>query len=286
MHKKGAEEMRCYLLLFVLLYVPAINFAMPAMQSTNMCWVPWPHPAVAGMGGAFPAYIPTQLPIQAPVPPPPPPLPPSVVQPPMAVYINATNDNKLTSTLATKNQSQIPITPPWYEQAKKYIDNSPYLKYDWFYTHRFKLGAATLLCVYGYIYLLCMRLKNYLNNPALWSTWHLEYSNELLLKEPIASLQKQLILTIQERYVIASQPTNFIAPFAAFISAIDSELATLLWYMRFFEWLKKGYLLKFLPIEENIINILQGRIERLNYLNSLFVQWIAEYKLEKAQHPF
>lgn len=146
--------------------------------------------------------------------------------------------------------------------------------------HKWHIVGGSLLI--GYIIMWGILIKDnfYLNQADLWSRWKYDQSLTSLCALNQATLKKELIIAIQQRYLDSQNPTNNLKPLTHFIDAIEEEKKHLETYRKRAAWLKTCCLAKILPINDNKIALVQMLIERLQFVNNLFVTWASEYNWE------
>lgn len=142
-----------------------------------------------------------------------------------------------------------------------------------------KVGAGFLLGVYGALSYLLFRTNNSIEKSLRWGLWKETMSVEQLKYVSQKKLSKELVFSIQERYQVRDNLTDFLTPFVAFFKEIDQEIMAIEKLIKLTRIIKVCRALRFFPVHHDIL-ILQQRLERLAYLKELLLHWITDYKIQ------
>ena len=142
---------------------------------------------------------------------------------------------------------------------------------------------TTLICAamsYVYIHYRLLKLKKALMEPQNWSFWHISLSPTLSSQPPMA-VAKALVIDVQRCYTKAENPENFISPLVSFLRDVEQEETTLKEYISLCSWLNILFIGKICLIDAELYQACSERLKRLDYLKSIFLQWVAEYKFAR-----
>lgn len=147
--------------------------------------------------------------------------------------------------------------------------------------NKFCIAAITAAGSYGYLYYKVRAIQSYVDNATIWSAWKQSTPFEKLLALPQDQLMHELMTTIQERYMNAENPTDFLTPLMTFAKDIENEIALLASYHSYISWSMQFSLQKIVPIADMLLSQLTEKKQRAIYINTLFQSWLAQYKLEQ-----
>lgn len=146
--------------------------------------------------------------------------------------------------------------------------------------HKWHIVGGT--CLVSYFILCGILIKDnfYLNHPDLWARWKYDQTLTSLCVTNQEALRKELIVAIQQRHLDPQNPTDYIKPLTKFIATIETEKKWLEAYCKRAAWIKTLHLSAILPINDAKITLAQNLVERLQFINSLFITWASEYNWE------
>jgi len=142
-------------------------------------------------------------------------------------------------------------------------------------------GCAASL--YGYVCYTVYQGNRYLQSSDLWSSWKSSLELETLLSLPQKELAEELVREVQRRYTNPANPTDFVSPLSAFLTALEKECTTIQFYTEFNTRLHTLYLSKAIPLNCCVYTNAQKRIQRLLYLKNVFITWAADFKIAQTQ---
>ena len=151
--------------------------------------------------------------------------------------------------------------------------------YTWVMDNKIQSSLYLAGAAYAYLHYRLFSLQYQLQAAENWSLWNKVVPLEELFATPQKMLAQTLMHEMQRRYTKADSPNDFFGPMVAFLHAIEQETALLQAYDRLCSWSKTIYISKVVWFDEQLHAACDMRIKRLAYLKSVFVNWIAEYKI-------
>ena len=148
------------------------------------------------------------------------------------------------------------------------------------------LITATTLSLSTYLYL-CYQLKKaiwLMRDKGSWCNWKTEEPFQSLKKYDKKELAQDLLEAIQNRYLNSSQATDHVGPLNSFLEDYRRELYIFRSYFFIATWIKRLHLTRIFPINNQDIELLKERIERLCYIKAIFFEWAADYKTKRCTH--
>jgi len=172
------------------------------------------------------------------------------------------------------------ITREYVTYVAEYYEKT----YNTIAEHPIYTGLACIamwhLSLNGYAWWLSYRLEQ----PSSWSKWKYHLSNEELQQYPVQTIGYDLVCEIQRRYTDAQNPDQFMKPLVAFADAISTEyymLKRYKWICRAIEW---STISRFSWYDTNLYELVDMRLQRLNFIWNTFVSWLAELKITQHQN--
>lgn len=135
--------------------------------------------------------------------------------------------------------------------------------------------CASALGLVSAIRIRALRLK--LQNPQLWSLW--KYDSTTMSHEPLSD--DELLYEIQGRYFNPLQPVDFVEPLRLFFNDIIAEESLLKNYHSYAQFFIRLRLSMF--IDRGLAQSIPQRLERLNYVRVLCLEWISKSKVPAAR---
>lgn len=205
------------------------------------------------------------------------------VQQPISIHVKTDNKQTVQQSAAQTNSSKNNIQPPqWCNTVLSSLQSSIFLNKNWWYEKRFHIGLISLLALYGWLYVQCRKINVLLKSSSTWSSWKPIYTNAQLMMQPIEILQGELLNDIQGVYLVTSEPTNFVKPLAQFMLVLNDELKQLNSFLSLAHIIIPCNFYSLLPIESNIISVIETRIDRLTFIHHLFTRWATNYKIDHS----
>ena len=201
------------------------------------------------------------------------------------IHTNAKSDSKSFASTTTNVNVITKIRTELSAILSNTANKLPALN-DYLCKNKWFICRYTTLITYIY---LCAKLildNHYINRSDLWAHWKQDHSLTQLCTLSPDALRKELIMTIQQRYLNTDNPTDSITPMTHFLHNIKQEEKRLKSYCRYGTWLTSTWLRKIFPINQNKINNAQNLIERLAFVHHLFLSWATERNWLQTQSPF
>lgn len=110
--------------------------------------------------------------------------------------------------------------------------------------------------------------KNYLEDSNLWSCWKGELSIEKFIEIPQEKMAKMIFEEISSKY---ENKENFAFSITQFIKEIENEKNKLILYSKIYNFIKKYYLIKLIPLDTRPFEIINEKIERLAYIKNILL---------------
>lgn len=142
-------------------------------------------------------------------------------------------------------------------------------------------GCAASL--YGYVCYTVYQGNRYAQSNDLWSSWKSSLELETLLSLPQKELAEELVKEVQRRYTNPANPTDFVSPLSAFLTALEKERKALEFYAEFNAWIQALYLSKIIPLSCSSYTDAKKRVQKLVYLKNIFITWAIDFKMAQAQ---
>ena len=117
-----------------------------------------------------------------------------------------------------------------------------------------------------------------MRNKGAWCNWKAEVLFEIFKNSDKKELAEELLEAIQTRYLNTSNPTDHVGPLNNFLEDYRRELHIFRSYFFIATWIKRLHLTKIFPINNQDIELLKEKIERLCYIKAIFFEWTNEYK--------
>ena len=132
---------------------------------------------------------------------------------------------------------------------------------------------------------LCYQLKKavwLIRDKGAWCNWKAEVTFETFKNGEKKELAQELLESIQTRYLNSSNPTDHVGPLNSFLEDYRRELYIFRSYFFIATWIKRLHLTKIFPINNQDIELLKEKIERLCYIKAIFFEWTCEYKTKRC----
>lgn len=143
--------------------------------------------------------------------------------------------------------------------------------------NQWNIIGGSLFLGYAILCYILIADNYYMSDGDLWSRWRYDQSLTSLCALAPATLHKDLVLTIQQRYLDPQNPTDNIKPLVQFIQEVEKEKTRLTAYCNRAEWLKRLKVCMILPINDTKIALAHTLLDRLNFVKNLFTTWASEY---------
>lgn len=153
---------------------------------------------------------------------------------------------------------------------------------DWIVDNKYKLMLIGACTGYAAIFGALVRTNIRMQDESLWARWRIENSYEQLMQIPQKQLAHDLVFAIQRRYTSEKQFTDFIQPLTQFMHDIQQEKRLLKNYLAAGKWITRLRLHYILPINEKRINQAKKLLQRVLFIEHVFLSWAAEFKM--TQH--
>ncbi len=190
----------------------------------------------------------------------------------------------------TQNTSVEGMMPSAFEDYKKWFTSGK---------EKVKYGFSSLLsyiannkkasCFYflggSYVALhsYLLYLKYQLNKESCWSLWEKGKSVEDLYQIPQHILAQQLLSYVQQTYTTTDDPTDFVSPFTKFMKDTEQERKYLQRYKTIAKAIDHFYIRRIFFLDKTLVKKIPGRLNRLAYIRSTFLSWLADVKVNQAQ---
>ena len=142
--------------------------------------------------------------------------------------------------------------------------------------HKIIMGCGIILVSYGYIWFSLKKALWLLKNQNAWCNWKADLSFEQLLTIPSSLLAGELFESLQLRHKNIRNPHDAVKPFTDFLERCDIEITTLQHYLTCVNWIYRLNIRKLFPIYEEDINAVKQKIQRLEYLKTIFFNRLSE----------
>lgn len=123
--------------------------------------------------------------------------------------------------------------------------------------------------IYLFILYKIFSINTFLNRTNCWHAWKSDLPFEKFLSISHVQLAQELVTEINKHYIekdIVDSNAHL-----NFTNEINFELIKLQAYIKFIRWLKSLYLSKIFRINDDSINLIQEKINRLKYLKNVFL---------------
>lgn len=157
--------------------------------------------------------------------------------------------------------------------------------YTWMMDNKFKTALYLAGASYIYLHYRLWYTKYILQDPENWSLWNKAIPLEELFATPQKQLAETLTHEIQRRYTNLNAPDDFVGPMVAFFQAVEKETVLLKSYERLCGWSKTLYISKIVWFDEELYTACDARLKKLAYIKSIFINWVAEYKINLNAAP-
>jgi hypothetical protein len=145
--------------------------------------------------------------------------------------------------------------------------------------HKLPFALAGVTASYILFLARLIYLQHYLINCERWSCWKQEFIIEAADTATQKGLAKELVLAIQQRYHKPEKITDFLAPLVSFFNEIEQEKKLLNQFSRLRKSADYFLLTIILPNQQELLRQVNQRMQRLDFLKQLLIQWITEYKI-------
>ena len=149
-------------------------------------------------------------------------------------------------------------------------------------TYKYRIGACGILTGYVCLLFYCARCNLFLKNVSCWHAWKNGLSTQDLRQVNRSELTQSLLFEIQRKYLQACDPTDNIQPLVRFGIDIQRELHLLQRCERIMSWCGQFRLSYALPISRQQVTLVQEKIDRLFFINDLFVSYVAQENLGRV----
>jgi hypothetical protein len=166
------------------------------------------------------------------------------------------------------------------ERAQQIKDQLISLK-EWSKENKYKLIIACACSAYAVLFAYLVRGNLRMQDEALWARWRIEDSFEQLASIPHKQLAQDLVFTIQRRYTTETQFTDFIRPLTQFLHDVGQEKKLLKNYLAAGRWIMRLRLDYILPINQKKMELAQKLLQRLCFIEHVFLSWAAEFKIQQ-----
>jgi hypothetical protein len=205
-------------------------------------------------------------------------------QPPIVINVSPN------ATASTNTQQTTAVSQSLNFWQYLQFDPKPYATgfFAFLDAHKYKLLMASLAATYAAMYYQLLKDKHFIYKKDTWAAWKQNLSFDQLCELPSQELEKTLLHEIQIRYLDSQNPTNFISPLVSFVNSAQEEQHRIKRYLTYADWLKKFYLSKFFPLDQQTYLLAQDRLNRLAFVKHIFSSWAASFNMSQAQqgHEF
>ena len=179
---------------------------------------------------------------------------------------------------------QAPQTTQQYTYQQPEI--SPFsvqsLTHSWNKKH-ILIGITTGLAIsYIYIYSILYKAKQVMTSKHSWCNWKHPLTFSQILQTPRKELVEELLNDIQTRYQNIKNPTDYVFPMNTFLKELQKEQRRLKRYQKTMKILKKTTCIRIFFVKD-LSPLIESRLEKLTYLNSLFFDWSQSFRRLQAR---
>lgn len=135
--------------------------------------------------------------------------------------------------------------------------------------------------IYASIVAALWRNYRWIMDDARWSSWKRHMSVEEMQLCTQKQLEADLVTEIQRRYLNPQNPTDGITPLMKFMKDIDKEMVRITRYLRLAITIKRCRIACIFPVDDQKIERVQEKKQRLSFIKHIFVSWAAQYNFEK-----
>jgi len=146
--------------------------------------------------------------------------------------------------------------------------------------HKWTVCGATLLALYFTACYQLVRGNAYFKNRSPWSTWKEEIPLHEFAEIPQSEIARELIISIQRKYLNPKNPSDFFGPLVSFLVDLEAEIRISKRYLKRFDWLEKIYFTYLFPGDTEAFAQAEEKIARLCFIKEIFITWTVEHKLE------
>ena len=146
--------------------------------------------------------------------------------------------------------------------------------------HKWTVYGVTFLALYLIACYQLVRGNAYFKNRSSWSAWKEEISLRDLAEIPQTEVARELIISIQRKYLNPQNPSDFFGPLVSFLVDLEAEITVSKRYLKRFNWLGKIYFTYLFPGDTSAFALAEEKIARLFFIKEIFVTWTVEHKLE------
>jgi hypothetical protein len=147
--------------------------------------------------------------------------------------------------------------------------------------NKYKLIFACACSAYAALFAYLVHANLRMRDEALWARWRSEDSFEQLASIPHKQLAQDLVFAIQRRYTSEKQFTDFIQPLTQFLHDLGQEKKMLKNYLATGTWIMRLRLYHVLPINQTKMELAKNLLQRLCFIEHVFLSWAAEFKIQK-----
>jgi hypothetical protein len=185
------------------------------------------------------------------------------------------NTNVQTNTLIFTD-----ITREFVQKSKQQLTTGFQLLWDMIKNNKKKISMYSFIMLCGAVQARLWYIKYQLNKKSCWSQFKKDKKIEELYEVPVQDFSRILLSDIQRTYTQLDNPTNFVGPIKKFIKDSETELHMLEEYKNFVDLADKLWLKNFLFYDKNLLAQIPERINRIKYLQSSFINWLTEFKVQ------
>lgn len=189
-----------------------------------------------------------------------------------------TNNQEVSQTTFTSIKNEIKNSIN--DRAQQVKDQLIALK-EWSKENKYKLIIACACSAYAALFAYLVRGNLRMQDEALWARWRIEDSFEQLASIPHKQLAQDLVFAIQRRYTTEIQFTDFIRPLTQFLHDVGQEKKLLKNYLAAGTWVMRLRLHYILPINQKKIELAKKLLQRLCFIEHVFLSWAAEFKIQQ-----
>lgn len=188
------------------------------------------------------------------------------------------NNQEATQTTITSMKNDIKTVIK--ERVQEAQDHLNLLK-EWTKENKYKLIIACGCSAYAALFAYLVRGNLRMQDEALWARWRIEDSFEQLASIPHKQLAQDLVFAIQRRYTSETQFTDFILPLTHFLHDVAQEKKLLKNYLAAGRWIMRLQLHYILPTNQKKMELAQSLLQRLCFIEHVFLSWAAEFKIQQ-----
>lgn len=152
---------------------------------------------------------------------------------------------------------------------------------DFVWRYKWPLVAGSVAGGYATLNAYLLSIKRNLRDPVRWFNWKKDCSLTDLYVLDQEKLSRELITEIQRRYLVPTQPTDFITPMIRFMLEISHECTILERYITLGHYLGKIKLARYTLYDWDLSRQCEEWLRRSSFIKAVFTHWMANFKIEQ-----